>query len=357
MTQAETAVTEVRGHRREWVRSFLSWVRIDSPLARLHVLSKLFAVLALSVVIIRFIATENPDPAGAVFIILLAFAGLYLSGVLRWIFRSYLVIMLPGLLGMALAWILFNPSLGGDVLLTTPLYSGTVTVGLSLRLLITVAFAAAWYIWRRGIFWGIVGGVLLALAITALVGNPALSFAQFQVAGPVMLRISEQNLVVGMTKALGYGAMMLVSIMLVMTTRDIEVVGAMRQLRVPYVVSFFATTMLRSLSLALVDYSTIRQAQHARGASLRKRNLLRRIADLAAMAVPLTATMLHRAREVGDAALIRGFSMQAKDPTEFCEVRPFGAADWIVVLLCTALVIGVLGFNLSLTELLYGSGL
>jgi energy-coupling factor transporter transmembrane protein EcfT len=109
--------------------------------------------------------------------------------------------------------------------------------------------------------------------------------------------------------------------------------------------------------MALTDYSTIRQAQHARGVSLAKRSLLRRITDLASTAVPLTATMLRRAREVSDAALIRGFSMRSKDPTEFHEVRPFGAADWIVVLLCTALVTIVLGFNLNLTKLLFGSGL
>ena len=45
------------------------------------------------------------------------------------------------------------------------------------------------------------------------------------------------------------------------------------------------------------------------------------IADVAYMAVPLTATMLRRSSEVGDAALIRGFTMQSKDPTEFHEVR------------------------------------
>jgi energy-coupling factor transporter transmembrane protein EcfT len=356
MMESEMVRSEPAAHRREWVRSFLFWVKIDSPLAGLHVLSKLFAVLALSLVIIRFISTENPDPAGAVLMILLAFVGLYLSGVLRWILRSYLVVMFPGLFGMALAWVLFNPSLGGNVLLTVPLYSGTVTLGLSLWLLITVACAAAWYVWRKGIFWGIVGGALLALALTAIVGNPTLSFAQFQLGGPVVLRISEQNLVVGMTKALGYGAMMLVSMMLVMTTRDIELVGAMRQLRVPYLVNFFTATMLRSLSMAMADYNTIRQAQYARGVSLRKRNLLRRIADLASTAVPLTATMLRRAREVGDAALIRGFSMQSKDPTEFHEVRPFGASDWVVVLLCTALATIVLGLNLNFTKLLSGSG-
>jgi hypothetical protein len=49
--------------------------------------------------------------------------------------------------------------------------------------------------------------------------------------------------------------------------------------------------------------------------------------------------------------------MQSKDPTEFHEVSPFQIADWIVVLLCTALAIAVLGYNLNFTRLLSGLGL
>ena len=105
----------------------------------------------------------------------------------------------------------------------------------------------------------------MSLVVTIVVGNPSLTFAEIQIGRPIVITISEQNVVVGITKALGYGAMMLVSLMLVMTSRDIEIIGAMRQCRVPYVASFFTATMLRSLSMALFDYSTIRQAQIARG--------------------------------------------------------------------------------------------
>lgn len=355
MTQSEAVVpgTQVRG--KEWVRSFLFSVKIDSPLAQLHVLSKLYAIFLLSLVVVRFIATSNPDPVGTILMILLAILGLQLSGVLRWIFSSYLIIMFPGLFGMAFAWTVFNPSLGGNVIVAFPIYSGTITLGISLRLVIFLVFAVGWYIWRKGIFWGIVGGAVVALVVTTLLGNPSVVFAQIQVGQPISISISTQNLVVGVTKALGYGAMMLVSMMLVMTSRDIEIVGVMRQFRVPYVASFFTATMLRSLSMAIFDYSTIRQAQVARGISLKKKNIFRMIADVAAMAVPLTATMLRRSTEVGDAALIRGFAMNSKDPTEFHETRPFRVADWIVLVLCTGLAIAVLVFGINLTSLLFGA--
>jgi len=357
MTQAELKVPEAQERAGKWVRSFLFSVKIDSPLAQLHLLSKLSATLLLSLVVVRFINTDNPDPLGATAMILLALLGLHLSGVLRWVFRSYLIIMFPGLLGMALVWILFNPSLGGDVIAAFPIYSGTVSLGISLRLVIFLAFAVGWYIWRKGIFWGLVGGGVLSLLVTYLVGNPAITFAEFEFFHPIWLSISTQNIVVGFTKATGYGAMMLVSLMLVMTSRDIEIIGVMRQFHVPYVVSFFTATMLRSLSMALFDYSTIRQAQIARGVSLKKKNIFRTIADLAYMAVPLTATMLRRSREISDAALIRGFALNSRDPTEFHEIRPFRAMDWVVVAMCTGLAIAVIAFNISFTELLLGAWL
>ena len=158
-------------------------------------------------------------------------------------------------------------------------------LGLSLRLIIFVAFAVGWYVWRKGIFWGLVGGVVASRSVTTVVGNPSITFAEIEAGQPIGISITTQN-VIGVTKALGYGAMMLVSMMLVMTSRDIEIIGAMRQFRVPYVASFFTSTMLRSLNMALFDYSTIRQAQLARGISLKKKNIFRKIADLAYMAVP-----------------------------------------------------------------------
>ena len=70
MTQAELEVPQTQVRGKEWVRSFLFSVKIDSPLAQLHVLSKLFAILVLSLVVVRFINTENPDPVGATVMIL-----------------------------------------------------------------------------------------------------------------------------------------------------------------------------------------------------------------------------------------------------------------------------------------------
>lgn len=345
-----TCAKKTFAHSRRFVRSFLFSVRIDSPLARLHVLTKLFAILALSMVIVQFISTEAPDPVGTILLILLTFLALYLCGVLRWVFRSYLLVIFPALLGMALVWVAFNPDPRGGILLEIPVYSGEIELGVSLGLGIFLAVLIGWYVVRKEIFWGLVVGGALAVVVTSLLGNPSVVFARVPFFHPLSIVVSKNNLVVAITKALGYGAMIFVSLLLVMTTRDIEFIGVMRQARIPYVAAFFVSTMLRSLSMALVDYGTIRQAQIARGVALKRKNLFQVIADMAYMAVPLTASILRRSSEVGDAIMIRGFTMKTRNPTEFHEVRPFTLADGVVVAICILLLVATFGFHLNLTR-------
>ena len=352
MTMADIASNETLTHGKDFVRSFLFSVKIDSPLARLHVLTKLIAVLALSFVIVRFIDTESPDPIGALLLILLSFLGLHLSGVLRWVFRSYLIVFFPALVGMALTWVVFYPDPGRRVFARFLVYPGYVNLGLSLGFVVFLGFALVWYLWRKELFWGIAGGIALALLITTRIGNPTWSFGRTELFHPLTVIVSDKNVIAGVTKALGYGAMIFTSLMLVMTTRDIELTGSMMQLRVPYVASFFVSTMLRSLSLALSDYTTINQAQIARGVSLNRKDILHKIADFAYMAVPLTATMLRRSREVGDAVLIRGFTMQTRNPTEYRETRPFTRADLIVLGIGVVIVVAVFVFRLNITAVL-----
>ena len=112
MSQAEAAVPEAQTRGKVWVRSFLFSVKIDSPLARLHILSKLYAILLLSLIIVRFIDTERPDPVGAIFMIL------WPSGALFEWCAALAFPFLPGrhvprTVWHGLCWIVFNPVLRG----------------------------------------------------------------------------------------------------------------------------------------------------------------------------------------------------------------------------------------------------
>lgn len=352
MDDSQMSEEKAQSRGKEWVRSFLFSVKIDSPLSQLHVLTKLLVIIALSLVIVRFIRTEAPDPLGALMMIALAFVGLWLSGVLRWVFQSYLLVMFPALLGMTITWIVFNPDPGEGILARIPVYSGTINLGISVALIVFLAFAITWYVLRKSISWSLIGGIVLVVIVTQLGWNWSWSIAEIDFYHPLEIIVSQRSLVVALTKPLGYGAMICVSLMLIMTTRDIELSGTLMQFRVPYVAVFFVSTMLRSLSMAFEDYSTIRQAQVARGVALTKRSFFKIVADMAYMAVPLTATMLRRSNEVGDAALLRGFTMAKREVTEFHEVRPFGTADWVVLGVCALFVIAVFVLELNFTQMI-----
>jgi energy-coupling factor transporter transmembrane protein EcfT len=266
---------------KQYVRTFLFSMQINSPLARLHVITKVVIILVTSTLIVRLMDARDPDPVGVGVLMAASLSLLLLSGAGRWLFRSYLVVIFPMLSVLFITWVIFNRDPGTHVFLTLPI-------------------------------------------------TPQVS-----------LVVSNANLLTASTKVLGYAAMVFASLMLVMTTRDIEFVGAMQQLRVPYVAAFFLTLVLRTLSSSVMDYETIRQAQLARGIALQPRSIPSRIRDIAHMSVPLVATMLRRSTEVSDAVIARGFRLGGAAPTEYHEAQPLRAGDWVVLALQGLLLIAV----------------
>ena len=116
--------------------------------------------------------------------------------------------------------------------------------------------------------------------------------------------------------------------------------------RMPYVICLFSSLMLRSLNIAVLDFTTIRQAQVARGINARKKNILAKIRDYASVTVPLIATMMRRSIEISDALLARGYKIDSK-PTVYHEVRPLRAMDWMLIVATLAFVVGVRWINVS----------
>ncbi len=275
---------------KQYVRTFLFSMQINSPLARLHVITKVVIILVTSTLIVRLMDARHPDPLGVGLLMAAALALLLLSGAGRWLFRSYLVVIFPMLSVLFITWIIFNRDPGTHVYLSLPITQ------------------------------------------------------------QITLVASDANLLTALTKVLGYAAMVFVSLMLVMTTRDIEFVGAMQQLRVPYVVAFFFSLVLRTLSNAVMDYETIRQAQLARGVALRPRSLPGKIRDMAHMSVPLVATMIRRSTEVSDAVIARGFRLGGTAPTEYHEAQPLRAVDWLILALQVLLLVAVFHPDANLTH-------
>jgi energy-coupling factor transporter transmembrane protein EcfT len=275
---------------KQYVRTFLFSMQINSPLARLHVITKVVIILVTSTLIVRLMDARAPDPLGVGVLMVAGLLLLLLSGAGRWLFRSYLVVIFPMLSVLFITWVIFNRDPGTHVFLSLPITQ------------------------------------------------------------QVSLVASDANLLAALTKVLGYAAMVFVSLTLVMTTRDIEFVGAMQQLRIPYVAAFFLSLVLRTLSSAVMDYETIRQAQVARGVALQPRSLPGRLRDMAHMSVPLVATMIRRSTEVSDAVIARGFRLGGAAPTEYHEAQPLHAGDWVVLALQGLLLVAVFYPSANLTH-------
>jgi energy-coupling factor transporter transmembrane protein EcfT len=207
------------------------------------------------------------------------------------------------------------------------------------------------YYFTKKILGGVVIGLILAWLISRFVPNVGFNLVTFSFLKPYDFVVSDQNTLIAGTKVLGYAAMVFVTLMLVMTTRDIELVAALRQLRMPYLGRFFLSIVFRTLSLSLMDFETIRQAQIARGIGIRRMNIFGILKNMALMSVPLVATMLRRSSEIGDALQARGFSL-TKPAREFLEIHPLTSIDIIVLILLAVLAAAVFGFSLNLYQLL-----
>ncbi len=352
MSEATLVDTRAPGRGQKWVRTFLFSMRIDSPLAGLHVITKFVLVLGVSLVLMGMISTARPDPLGCILLMCLAFVLLWLTGVIRWLFRSYLVVIFPMLLSLFFGWVVFNPNPGTRILFSRQTYSGVINVGVSVAMIVFVGIIVGYYVFTKQLYWGILSAVVAAVVISQTPLNLSWTFASFPFFQPLALIISDTTVYVAGTKVLGYGAMVLMTFLLVLTTRDVEVVGALRKIpRMPYVICQFSSLMLRSLNIAMIDFSTVRQAQVARGVNVQSKNVVAKIRDMAYLTVPLIANMMRRSTEISDALSARGYEM-GSTPAVYREVKPFHAIDYVLIIGTTVLVVGVMAVGLNITDVL-----
>ena len=335
---------------RRYVRSFLFTRRVNAPFVQVHLLARIVLVLCLSGALLRTINTAQPDYVG----------GDSCSGWRRCWYSCSAVSVQGWHVSISCSryrrwWPSLSP---GSSSIQSPaglrwrgltIYSGQLSIGLAPWQAVLIAIVALYFLWTRKLFLGIVVGIVVAFALAHWVALPALTLTEIHVFHPLTLLVSTRGLLVAGTKVIGYAGMIMVSIALVMTARDTELIGMLRQLRVPSTVIFFLSTVFRSLELALSDYETIHQAQLARAVAARPRSFIRRLRDLASIAVPMVALMIRRSSEMGDALLARGYTL-GKASSDFYECAPWRLIDWGVV----AVSLLFLYFALGMHPIIYG---
>jgi energy-coupling factor transporter transmembrane protein EcfT len=330
------------------MRSFFFSRRIGAPFPEVHLIARTMFVLCLSSALLRTIV--HPDLVGACLLWCVSFVLFLTSGMNARVARLYFLLTLPALMSLFLTWTLFNPIPGQITLVQLPVYPGYISIGLALWQAVWLGIVGGYFLWTRKLILGILVATVAAFVVARLF--PQLSWTLTQVAffHPLTVLISDRGLLVAITKVIGYSGMILCTIALVVTGRDAELIGTLRQLHIPQPVIFFLSTVFRALDLALSDYDTIRQAQLARAVNARPRSFLRRLRDLGNIAVPMVAMMIRRSSEIGDALLARGYSL-GRPAADFYETRPLRLIDWVMIALSLFLLYLALGSHPDITML------
>jgi energy-coupling factor transporter transmembrane protein EcfT len=92
------------------------------------------------------------------------------------------------------------------------------------------------------------------------------------------------------------------------TSRERDVIVAMRTIRLPFVVTYVFAMALRSAGMVLEDFQIVRQAEQARGFDTTGKSLAYKIRKYVNYMIPLFALSLRRSEEFTNALVARGYS-------------------------------------------------
>jgi energy-coupling factor transport system permease protein len=102
--------------------------------------------------------------------------------------------------------------------------------------------------------------------------------------------------------------MIWVMVLFLNTSRERDVIVAMRTIRIPFVVTYVFAMALRAAGMVLEDFSIVRQAEQARGFDTTGRSVFYKLRQYVMYMIPLFALSLRRTEEFTNALVARGFS-------------------------------------------------
>lgn len=92
------------------------------------------------------------------------------------------------------------------------------------------------------------------------------------------------------------------------TSRERDVIVAMRSIRIPFVMTYVVAMSLRSAGMVLEDFGIVRQAEQARGFDSAGKSLPYKIRKYVMYMIPLFALSLRRSEEFTNALVARGYA-------------------------------------------------
>jgi energy-coupling factor transporter transmembrane protein EcfT len=107
------------------------------------------------------------------------------------------------------------------------------------------------------------------------------------------------------------------------TSRERDVIVAMRTIRLPFVVTYVFAMALRSAGMVLEDFQIVRQAEQARGFDTTGKSLAYKIRKYVNYMIPLFALSLRRSEEFTNALVARGYAFTG-------EISRIKRADYVL---------------------------
>ena len=106
--------------------------------------------------------------------------------------------------------------------------------------------------------------------------------------------------------------MILTMVFFLSTTREREIVAAMRAAKIPFVITYVLAMSMRAAGMVLEDFRIVRQAEQARGFDTKGKSLPYKIRKYVMYMIPLFALSLRRSEEFTNALVARGYSFRSK---------------------------------------------
>ena len=131
------------------------------------------------------------------------------------------------------------------------------------------------------------------------------------------------------------------------TSRERDVIVAMRSIKIPFVVTYVFAMALRSAGMVLEDFNIVRQAEKARGFDTTGKSLGYKLRKYIMYMIPLFALSLRRSEEFTNALVARGYAFtgqaaKVKRADYVLTHYPFRAYDAVFTLIIALLFVLIL---------------
>ncbi|NLG96693.1 MAG: energy-coupling factor transporter transmembrane protein EcfT [Chloroflexi bacterium] len=138
------------------------------------------------------------------------------------------------------------------------------------------------------------------------------------------------------------------------TSRERDMIVAMRSVKVPFVITYVFAMALRAAGMVLEDFQIVRQAEQARGFDTTGKSIGYKIRKYVMYMIPLFALSLRRSEEFTNALIARGYAFtgeasKVKRADYILTHYPFKTYDFILIALISL-------FFVTLLVLRYGFG-